>query len=143
MKLHITPYLFFDGRCAEAISFYQNAIGAEVVFMMQYKDAPEGLPSEMGKPELRERVMHATFKIGDSEIMTADAPPGNHKGHGGFSLSITVATEAQAKQIFTAMSDDGKVLMPLSPTFFSSCFGTLEDKFGVEWMVYVEGQTQS
>ena len=137
--MQVTPYLFFDGQCAEAINFYKDAVGADIIFMMQYKDAPEGLPEGMNSPELHNRVMHATFKLGDSEIMTADAPPGNHSGHRGFSLSITVADEAQAKKIFTAMSTGGQVKMPLAPTFFSPCFGTLEDKFGVEWMVYVEG----
>ena len=137
--MQLTPYLFFDGKCAEAIDFYKSAIGADIVFMMQYKDAPEPLPEGMNSPELQDCVMHASFKIGDSEVMASDAPPGNHKGHNGFSLSITVADENEAKKTFAAMSDGGKVQMPLGPTFFSPCFGTLVDKFGVEWMVYVEG----
>ena len=138
--MQVTPYVFFDGQCAEALAFYNEAVGAEILFSMQYKDSPEPLPEEMNVAGLQDRVMHATFKLGDSHIMTSDAAPGHHKGHGGFSLSITVVDKSEAEKIFNGLSNGGKVLMPLTETFFSPYFGTLQDKFGIEWMVYVEGE---
>lgn len=138
--MQVTPYVFFGGRCAEALEFYQQAINAEILFMMQYKDSPEPLPEGMNSPDLQNNVMHASWKVGNSEIMSADAAPGNHNGHAGFSLSITTKTDAEAKEIYGALSAGGKQQMPLGPTFFSPCFGMLVDKFGVEWMVYVEGE---
>jgi len=141
--MNVTPYIFFDRQCNDAINFYKKAIGAEVLFMMQYKDAPEAMPEPMNSPDMQNCVLHATLKIGDSEVMLSDAPPGNHKGHAGFSLSITVADKNTADEMFNALAEGGNVQMPLEPTFFSPYFGTLADKFGVEWMVYAESNEEN
>ncbi len=131
----VQPYLFFGGRCEEAIEFYRKTLGAEVVMMSRFKDAPE---RQGGLPEcFDEKVMHASLRIGETTIMASDGQcqgPGNFEG---FSLSVTVADEAEAERVFAALSDGGLVTMPLEKTFWSPKFGVLQDRFGVGWMVSV------
>lgn len=131
----VQPYLFFGGRCEEAIESYREALGAEVVRLARFKDAPEGEP---GLPEcFAEKVMHVSLRIGETVIMASDGRcegPGNFEG---FSLSITVADEADAERVFAALSEGGLVTMPLEKTFWAPKFGILQDRFGVGWMVSV------
>jgi PhnB protein len=133
----VQPYLFFGGRCEEALSFYRSAIGAEVDTPMLYKDSPEPTPPGMLQPGFEHKVMHVTFRIGDSTIMASD---GSEEGqtYSGFSLSLTVSSEIEADQSFAALADGGHVKMPLSKTFWSPRFGMLTDRFGVSWMINVE-----
>jgi PhnB protein len=131
----VQPYLFFDGRCEEAVEFYKRALGAEVSMLMRYKDSPEPQPG-MAKAGYENKVMHTTIRIGDSSIMAADDCSG-HPTFQGFSLSLTVKNEAEAERAFAALAEGGQVHMPLTKTFFSPKFGMLADKFGVGWMVYV------
>jgi PhnB protein len=132
----VKPYLFFDGHCEEAVQFYRNAIGAEIKLLMRYKESPDPHPPGMVPPGFENKVMHATFRIGDSEVMAADDCQG-HPNFQGFSLSLTVPTEAEADRLFKALSGGGQVKMPLTKTFFSPKFGMLTDRFGVGWMVHV------
>jgi PhnB protein len=132
----VQPYLFFDGRCEEAIEFYRNTLSAEVTSLMRYQDSPEPHPPGMVPPGFENKVMHATIRIGDSQVMAADDCH-SHPAFQGFSLSLTVPTEADADRLFKALAVGGQVHMPLSKTFFSPKFGMLADRFGVAWMVYV------
>lgn len=136
MKSVIEPYLFFRGRCEEAVKFYQKALGAEVQMMMRFKESPEPPPPGMMPPNWGDKIMHSSLKIGSNIVMASDGCGEGGKIEG-FSLSISVPTEAEAKQIFTALSEGGKVEMPLTKTFWSPCFGMLEDQFGIGWMVSV------
>lgn len=135
----VEPYLFFGGRCKEALDFYSATAGAQVGMMMHYSDSPEPIPPGMIPPGFENKVMHATFRIGGTTIMASD---GNKEGasFSGFSLSITVPTEADAKRIFAGLAEGSSVTMPLTKTFYSPCFGMLTDRFGVEWMVIVPGE---
>ena len=135
-KSVIEPYLFFNGRCEEAVKFYQKALGAELQMMMRYKESPEPLPPGMTPPNWGDKVMHASLKIGSTVVMASDGC-GEGTKFEGFSLSISVNTEAEAKKIFTALGEGGQVKMPLTKTFWSPCFGMLEDKFGLGWMVSI------
>ncbi|MBL0012039.1 MAG: VOC family protein [Nitrosomonas sp.] len=132
----IQPYLMFGGRCEEALEFYRTALGAQIDMLMRFKESPEPPPPGMLPPGFENKVMHASFRIGDNVIMASD---GCEEGQrfSGFSLSIAVATEAEADQFFTALSDDGQVQMPLGKTFWSPRFGMLTDRFGISWMVNV------
>jgi PhnB protein len=132
----VKPYLFFDGRCEQALEFYRNTLGAEIKLLMRYKDSPEPHPPGMVPPGFENKVMHATIRIGDSEVMAADDCQG-HPNFQGFSLSLTVHTEAEADRLFKALAAGGQVKMPLTKTFFSPKFGMLTDRFGIGWMVYV------
>ncbi len=132
----VQPYLFFGGRCEEALEFYKTAIGAQVDFLMRYKESPEPMPPGMVPPGFENKVMHATFRIAESILMASD---GSHEGakFDGFSLSLAVPTEGEAKRAFAALSAGGAVKMPLTKTFWSPCFGMLTDRFGIGWMVSV------
>jgi PhnB protein len=130
----IEPYLFFQGRCEEAVKFYQKALGAELQMMMRYKESPEPPPPGMTPPNWGDKIMHSTMKIGQTIVMASDGCGMGAKFEG-FSLSISVNTEAEAQNIFTALSEGGLAKMPLTKTFWSPCFGMLEDKFGIGWMV--------
>lgn len=134
----VEPYLFFEGRCEEAMAFYTKAVGAKVEALMRFKESPEPPPPGMVPPGSENKVMHALFRIGDSAIMASDGGCSNAQKFDGFSLTITVANEAEAKAKFTALSEGGAVTMPLGKTFFSPCFGMLTDKFGVGWMLIVQ-----
>ena len=136
MKSVIEPYLFFNGRCEEAVKFYQQALGAELQFMMRYKESPEPPPPGMTPPNWGDKVMHSTLKIGSNIVMASDGC-GDGAKFEGFSLSISVNTEAEAKKVYAALSEGGQAKMPLTKTFWSPCFGMLEDKFGIGWMVSV------
>lgn len=132
----IEPYLFFQGRCEEALKFYQQALGAEVLMKMRYKDSPEPMPPGRIPANWSEKIMHASMKIGGNIVMASDGCGEGGKFEG-FSLSISLNTEAEAQKVFAALSEGGKVEMPLIKTFWSPCFGMLEDKFGIGWMVTV------
>jgi PhnB protein len=133
----VQPYLFFDGRCEEAIEFYRRAIGAEVNMLLRWKDSPE--PPQPGTipPGSENKVMHAQLIIGDGVILASDGRCQGKPGFEGFALSLTVPDEATAERRFAALAEGGQVQMPLNKTFFSPRFGMVADRFGVSWMVYV------
>ncbi|SFM66463.1 VOC family protein [Nitrosomonas communis] len=132
----IEPYLFFGGRCEEALDFYRTALGAQVDILLRHKDSPEPPPSGMLPPGFENKIMHTTFRIGATTLMASD---GCQEGmsFSGFSLSLSVPTEAEADHAFAALADGGQVQMPLTKTFWSPCFGMLTDRFGVSWMITV------
>ena len=133
----VQPYLFFDGRCEEAVEFYRSELGADVTMMMRFSDSPEPHPPGMVPQGSERKIMHASFRIGDTTVMASDGDCKGKPTFAGFSLSLSVANEAQAEQVFAALSAGGKVQMPLNKTFFSPRFGMVTDRFGVSWMVLV------
>lgn len=138
--VQVQNYLFFDGRCDEAIEFYGKAVGAEVTMRLTFGQSP--VPVDQGRmPEANaNKVMHAQMRIGDTEVMCSDGHCTGNAKFEGFSLAITVDKEADADKYFNALTQGGKVLMPLDKTFFSPRYGMCTDKFGVMWMVMVRGQ---
>lgn len=132
----LQPYLFFGGRCEEALAFYQHAIGAEIEMLMRFKDSPDPTPPEMLQSGFENKIMHATVRIGDARLMASDGC-GETSRFSGFTLSLTLPSETAVHRAFDALAEDGQVQMPLSKTFWSSCFGMLTDRFGVGWMVSV------
>ena len=135
--MQVQSYLFFDGRCEEAIEFYKKTLGAKVEMLMRFKDSPEPPQPGMVPPGSENKIMHSSFRIGDTVLMASDGRCTGKPSFQGFSLSITVPNEAEAKRVFAALGDGGQVQMPLAKTFFSPSFGMVADKFGVGWMVYV------
>ena len=132
----VRSYLFFDGKCEEAIEFYKKALGAKVNMLMRFKDSPEPPPPGCG-PVDANKVMHAQFQIGETVIMTSDGRATGNPKFEGFSLSLSLPTPADVDKAFAALANGGKVEMPLAKTFFSAKFGMVVDKFGVFWMVLV------
>lgn len=131
----LQPYLFFDGRCEEALEFYRKAIGAEVTSLMRFKDSPE--PNTGCSTSSPDKVMHASFRFGQTTVMASDGRCTGKPSFEGFSLSLSLPTEAEAEKLFKALSDGGQVQMPLAKTFFAKSFGMVADRFGVGWMVIV------
>ncbi|MEJ2378818.1 MAG: VOC family protein [Pseudolabrys sp.] len=132
--MHVQPYLFFDGRCEEAIEFYKQAIGAEQGMLMRWKDSPD---KSMCTPENENKVMHAQFSVGDTTVMASDSRNTGNPKFEGFALAIGAKDEAEVDRMFNALADGGAVSMPLAKTFFSPRFGMLADKFSVHWMLLV------
>jgi len=133
----IEPYLFFEGRCKEALDFYVKALGAKVEMMMRYSESPEPAPPGKLPPGSEQKVMHAVLRVGDARVMASDGLCSGKPDFGGFSLCVTAAGEAEAKRMFNALAAGGHVQMPLSKTFYSPCFGMVTDRFGVGWMILV------
>jgi PhnB protein len=138
--MQIQTYLHFNGCCEEALEFYRRTLGAETTFLMRFKDSPEPPPPGSVPPGSENKVMHASFRIGDASLMASDCGPPTFQG---VSLSITPATEDQAEKLFAALSEGGEVKMPLTKTFFSPKFGMLVDRFGVSWMIHVAGEQKA
>jgi PhnB protein len=132
--MQIQPYVSFEGRCDEAIEFYKKSIGAKVDMLMRFKEAPD---QSMITPESKDKVMHAALHAGDTQLLMSDGRCTGSANFNGIALALSVATEADVDRIFNALSDGGKVNMPLAKTFFSPKFGMVADKFGVGWMVMV------
>jgi PhnB protein len=135
--MQVQAYLFFDGRCEEAIDFYKKTLGAEVLGLMRIKDSPEPAPPGMWPPGSENKVMHSAFRIGETTVMASDGRCLGKPAFQGFSLSVDAKDEAGADRLFAALSEGGQVQMPLTKTFFSPRFGMVADKFGVSWMVIV------
>jgi PhnB protein len=136
----VQPYLNFNGRCEEAIEFYRKALGAEVGMMMRFKESPEPPQPGMVPPGYENKILHTSFRVGDSTIMASDGRCQGKTEFQGISLSLTVARETDADRFFNALAEGGKVQMPLGKTFFSPRFGMVADRFGVTWMVIVPQQ---
>lgn len=133
----VQPYLFFRGRCEEAIEYYQNKLGAEVDMMMRFSDNPDQPPHEKVPAELDNRIMHAAIRIRGTEIMMSDGMKSGPLDFQCMSLSLSVPCDAEADQLYNALAADGTVQMPIGPTFFAKRFGAVTDRFGVSWMIMV------
>ena len=138
--MEVQVYLLFAGRCEEAIHFYKKTLGAEVMMLMRFKDSPEPPRPGMIPPDSEDKVMHAALRIGDTVVMASDGRCEGAPSFQGFSLSLSVADEAEADRVFAALAEGGQVQMPPSKTFWSPRFGMLSDRFGVGWMVSVAAQ---
>ena len=130
----VQPYLFFEGRCEEAIEFYKKALGAEVTMLMRYKESPEPAQAPAGSDN---KIMHAAFRIGETTVMASDGYCKGKPNFQGFSLSITAPDVARADKMFAALAEGGQVQQPLTKTFFSPRFGMVADRFGLGWMILV------
>ena len=130
--MQVKPYLQFDGRCEEALEFYRSALGAKVETLMRFKEGPDcmEMPEATG-----DKVMHACFRIGDSQIMASDGYCKGKPSFQGFSLTLEAPDKNEADRLFKALEPGGEVQMPLTETFFSPSFGMVTDRFGVSWMI--------
>jgi PhnB protein len=128
--MQVQSYLNFDGRCEEALEFYKSALGAEITMLMRFKDSPEPCENGSVPPGAEDKVMHSSFRIGDTTVMASDARCGGRPSFQGISLALTVPDDAEAERRFASLADGGQVQVPLTRTFFSS-------SFGVPWMIVV------
>jgi PhnB protein len=136
----VQPYLCFEGACEAALDFYKEKLGAETTFLMRFKDAPEsGGCGDMPAPPA-DKVMHASFRIGQSMLMASDGRCSGKTDFTGISLSLTMKSVPESERAFAALSEGGQVVMPMAKTFWSPSFGMVTDRFGIMWMVYVVGE---
>ena len=135
----ITPYLFFAGRCEEALHFYRDALGAQVGMIMRFNESPEPPPPGTLQAGFEKKIMHAEFRVNDVFLMASDGCDDKSK-FDGFRLALAVPTEAEAHKAFDALAAGGTIQMPLCKTFWSPCYGMVTDKFNVGWMVMVPGE---
>jgi PhnB protein len=133
----VQPYLFFNGNCEKAVEFYRKALGAKIEMVMRYKESPEPPPPGMVPPGFENKIMHTSFRIGETTLMASDDCSAEKASFQGFSLSLSVPSEAEADRVFAALADGGQVRMALAKTFWSPRFGMVEDRFGLGWMVSV------
>jgi PhnB protein len=132
--MRVQPYLSFEGRCEEAIEFYKQAAGAQVVAMMRFSDGPEGSCGGAA-PAPKDKIMHACLKIGDDNVMMSDGMCAGAAEFKGITLALSVENDQQVREKFAALSAGGQVMAEPSQTFFASLWGMCTDKFGVGWMV--------
>lgn len=136
----IQPYLMFNGKAEQAVEFYKKALGAEVEIMMRFKDSPEPPPPGTVPAGFENKIMHVSMRIGQTVVMASDGCETEKPKFEGFSLSLSVHTEAEVDAAFKALAEGGEVRMPPTKTFWSPRFCMLTDKFGVGWMIGVPAQ---
>jgi PhnB protein len=141
--MQVQPYLMFDGRCEEAADFYVKALGAEVLMKMRFDESPDPHPPGMVAPGAEKKIMHMSLRIGDSQVMASDGHCSGQPNFQGFSVSLTAANDAEAREFFGKLAEGGQVQMPLTKTFFASSFGMVADRFGLSWMLMVPAQGQA
>lgn len=130
--MQLSPHLSFDGRCEEAFRFYEKSLQGRILFLMAYRDSPA---AKEVPPEWGDKILHATFAMGDQRISGSDTPPGLYRKPQGISLTLNITDVAEAERIFRELASDGAVEMPLQETFWALRFGMFTDKFGIPWMV--------
>jgi PhnB protein len=132
MATQLVPYIFFYGRCAEALEFYKSIFGGSYE-AMRVGDTP--MASEMGGS--KDRIMHASFTAGAIVFQASDGRDDKsvNPDEGNISLSLTLDDAAQGEKIFHALGAGGNVGMPIDKAFWGGRFGMVTDKFGTEWMV--------
>ena len=133
--MQIQPYLFFEGRCEEAIEFYRKTLGATVEAMIRYGEHPGAEAQGMVPPGSQAKIMHSSFRIGEATVMASDGRCSGKPSFQGVSLSLTVADRGEAERVFGLLAEGGQVQAPLMKTFFAPAFGMVADRFGVPWMV--------
>lgn len=134
--MHTEPYLFFNGRCEEAIALYRSVFNSAPAELMRYQDSPEPPPMPL-PPDWGAKIMHGAFKIGDTLVMASDGCSDDAMPFAGFALSVTLSTPDEAALAFKKLAEGGEIRMPLGATFFSPCFGMVADRFGICWMLIV------
>ena len=138
--MQVAPYLFFDGKCEEAITHYAKILGGEIEAMMRAEDAPADAQAHMGDG-MKGKIMHAFMRIGDFSLMASDSPREHFQKPQGYAVSLNYDDPAEAERIFKVLSEGGAVPMPAGPTFFARFFGMCTDRFGTPWMVNCALQT--
>ena len=137
--MKVEPYLMLSGRTEEALAFYNQAIDAKTVMVMRFAESPDKNHPMPLPPDWDKKIMHSAMTVGDTTVMLSDGMSAEAVSFAGVTLSITADDETQAKRLFDALAVGGKVFMPLRKTFWSPCFGMVSDKFGVSWMVGLDG----
>ena len=134
----INTYLTFNGNCEEAFNFYKSVFGVEFSYISKFKDMPEDPNFPIAESD-KENIMHVSLPISKEAVLMGSDTNGdlknNFKQGNNFSISINADNKTEADRLFTELSQDGNIIMPMNKTFWDSYFGMLTDKFGIQWMV--------
>lgn len=129
----LNAYLSFDGNCAEAMRFYEKTLNGKLEALLTFAQTPaaDQMPAEDAN-----KVMHASLIIDGQALMAADAPGSmKYEPMKGCALTLTYKTADEARRIFEALGEGGKVTMPFNPSFWADGFGMVDDRFGTHWIV--------
>ena len=132
--MQVQPYLFFDGKCDEALEFYKKAVGANPTMLMRFKDAPD---KSMITPGTENKIMHAAVDIGATKVLMSDGRCQGNTNFQGFGLAISAKNEAEADKMFDALGVGGQVTMPMAKQAWGDEFGMCVDQFGIDWLVNI------
>lgn len=138
-KALVSNYLFFAGRCEEALNFYKEHLGAKIGACFRFSDSPEPLPEGLVQPGFEDKIMHCDFTLCNTKFLASDGCS-DASPFSGFSLSIGHPEKEEVTRIFNALAEEGEIVMPPGKTFFSPHYGQVKDKFGMQWMVMVPGE---
>ena len=133
--MDLSPYLNFNGQCAEAFTFYEQALGGKIVFMQTHGESPM---KDQAPADWQDKIMHATLRVGERVLFGADAPPAQYAVPQGIQVSVSLASAEEGERMFKALAENGRIVMPFQKTFWSSGFGMAVDRFGIPWMVNCE-----
>ncbi|MGF1493881.1 MAG: VOC family protein [Microcoleaceae cyanobacterium] len=133
--MQLNPYLSFNGQCEAAFKFYEKCLGGKIGDMMRFTGSP--MEADV-PPEWKDKIMHASIKVGDVELMGADSLAQQYQKPQGCSVSIGLKDVAEAERIFQELSENGEVQMPIQKTFWAERFGMVVDQFGTPWMINCE-----
>jgi PhnB protein len=133
--MQVNPYLLFNGQCEDAFKFYEQCFGGKIDAMLTHASMPT---EQQVSPEWKNKILHARLTVGQEALMGSDVPPEHYERPAGFSVSIQVKEPAEAERVFHALAENGKVNLPIGPTFWSVRFGMLVDRFGIPWMINCE-----
>jgi PhnB protein len=133
--MQLNPLLVFNGQCEEAFKFYENCLGGKIAMMMTYGDSPM---TEQTQPGWRDKILHATFLLGDDRLSGADVPSEPYQKPQGFAMQLNLANAVEADRIFKTLAEGGTARMPLQETFWALRYGEVVDRFGTPWLINCE-----
>ena len=134
--MQLSPYLSFKGDCEAAFTFYEQCLGGQLGAIFRY--AGTSLVDQV-PAGWQDKVMHGSLTLGGQVLMGADVAPDGYEAPRGFSLSLQIASTAEAERVFHELARDGTVNMPLEKTFWAERFGMVVDRFGIPWLINCEG----
>jgi PhnB protein len=137
--MQMTTYLSFNGDCEAAFKFYEQVLGAQLGALFRYAGSPMESQAPAGWSD---KIMHGSLTLGGQTLMGADISPDQYEQPKGVSLSLQIQSTTEAEQIFKALANDGKVVMPLAKTFWAERFGMVVDRFGIPWLINCDGRDQ-
>jgi PhnB protein len=132
MQIEPCISLVFNGECDAAFTLYQQCLGGGMTFRLTWGDSPM---ADQAPAEWRNKIFHATLKVGGTALSGGDIVPGQYERPQGFQLQLNLDDAATAERIFTQLADGGRVTFPLGQTFWAQRFGAVVDRFGIPWAI--------
>lgn len=140
MTVEVNPFILLEGTAREALSFYQESLGAKLLFMQTVGEGPQNPEAPLSDEE-KAHIAHSVLKVGETTLFVADLEPGQTRQTGnGLNLCISTDAAAASEQFYNALKEDGQVDIALGPAYFSPAYGMVTDKFGVTFQIFTKRQ---